>query len=96
MAASNQSALLEATYVSPTGTEQWLYAQKDIAQNPPTQDRIDYISKLRADTTSLQAQVNKFLTDKMNEEKQATQVNDTSKLDDAKEEENYGEEADGV
>lgn len=82
---------LTATYTSPThtGSPQTLSADLPaLAPQPSTQDRVAYLDKLQSSLKSVQADVNTFLTQKMEEDKAAGD----SKGDDAKDEETYGEE----
>ncbi|KAF2708519.1 hypothetical protein K504DRAFT_381361 [Pleomassaria siparia CBS 279.74] len=58
---------------------------------PTTDDRITHLAKLQTSIKSLQADLNAFLTEKMEEDK-VVGLAKTGKVDDAKEEENYGEE----
>jgi len=96
MASATQPSKLEANYGSPSGQQTWSYAQQKLSDPPATDERVSYISKLRQDVTSLQKNVNQFLTEKMEDEKRVSQVNgnSTARIDAAKEEENYGEEVD--
>ena len=78
---NNQS--LSATYTAP-GTNDKVFDHQlpDCSADTSTTDRVAYLATLRQKVTELQAQVNTFLTQKMDEDK-AT---------DEQEEENYGEE----
>ena len=95
------SASLSATYESPSGHKDFVYA----VTTPHVQNRdlieahakSKYLSELRASTKRLQDDVNKFLTEKMEEDKKTAdqdRLNGTSKQKskDELEEENYGEE----
>jgi hypothetical protein len=82
---------LTATYTSPTQSgcpRTFSTNLPNLAPQPETQDRVAYLDKLQASLKSVQADVNTFLTKKMEEDKAAG----SSKGDDAKDEETYGEE----
>ncbi len=88
--------LLSATYKSPTN-ESFKHVQKLPA--PPsskTTDRTRYLAALRKATAELQETINKELTSRMVEDKarEATSngVSKAKVVDEAKEEDNYGEE----
>lgn len=81
-----------ADYRSPTDTKTF---QPPVSPNPPTQSngtatsskqQSEHLNSLRSSVTKLQAEINTFLTQKMEEDK------GTVKAEDAKAEENYGEE----
>ena len=82
---------LIASYASPTGTKVF---ERNLPSLPPqfsTEQKTSYLSALRSSVVKLQEDVNTFLTTKMAEDKMnAPQT--AGKLDDKKEEENYGEE----
>ncbi|RMZ82111.1 hypothetical protein DV737_g2210, partial [Chaetothyriales sp. CBS 132003] len=65
----------------------------------PVEEQVAYLSELRANTKTLQAEINSFLTEKMAEDKArdgaGTNANSTreTKAREDREEENYGEEA---
>ncbi|KAH7117034.1 hypothetical protein B0J11DRAFT_442840 [Dendryphion nanum] len=62
-----------------------------LSSDPTTNDRVAYLAALQSSVKDLQAEVNTFLTQKMEEDKVIVgQIG--AKVDDAKEEENYGEE----
>lgn len=94
-----QHQLLSATYSSPSNAS-FTHMQK--IPTPPsdkTTDRTAYLSALRKATSSMQEQINKELTARMEEDKakDAEGVNGASKakakgVDESKEEDNYGEE----
>jgi hypothetical protein len=94
---SQQFQLLSATYQSPAN-EAFTQAQKIPA--PPTSkttDRTAYLAALRKATAEMQEQINKELTTRMEEDKaRESRTNGSSKkngaVDEAKEEDNYGEE----
>ncbi len=95
------SSSLRATYYSHTGHKDFSHTltappvRKDGAVD--LQAKTKYLSELRASTKTLQQDINKFLTAKMEEDKQAIAQNDLKntskqKSKDELEEENYGEE----
>ncbi|EXJ64775.1 hypothetical protein A1O7_01113 [Cladophialophora yegresii CBS 114405] len=97
----SSSASLSATYDSPSGHKTFA----DTITSPPvendgsidTKAKTTYLSELRASTRRLQGDINKFLTEKMEEDKKAAGqdgLNGASKQKskDELEEENYGEE----
>jgi hypothetical protein len=77
---------LTATYTSPTASTPKVFTSElpTLSSPPSTQDRVAYLAELSSSLKTLQADVNTFLTQKMEEDK--------SKGDDAKYEETYGEE----
>lgn len=86
---------IKATYGSPANNKvftQTIYSP----QLTDTKSKAAYISSLRSSTKALQEDINKFLTAKMEEDKQTagqTATNGTKhKARDEEEEENYGEE----
>jgi hypothetical protein len=88
--------LLSATYQSPT-SESFTHTIKLPA--PPTTkptDRTSYLAVLRKATAEMQETINKELTSRMEEDKAreaaATGITKAKGLDEAKEEDNYGEE----
>jgi hypothetical protein len=91
--------LLSATYQSPTN-EPFTHTQKlPVAASSKTKDRTTYLAALRKATAELQEAINKELTSRMDEDKtREAAANGTSKakvVDEAKEEDNYGEEVAG-
>lgn len=96
MASPDNVPKLRADYSSPTDKQSWQYSQQSISQQPSTQDRVAYLAKLRKDVSAMQKDINTFLTSKMDEEKRLAQANGNgnAKIDEAKEEDNYGEELD--
>ena len=99
---NDSSAVLRAEYQSPTGSKDFQHA----ISAPPSQDtkpldtqaKTKYLSNLRASSKQLQEDINKFLTEKMEEDKRAqgqVTMNGASKqkAKDELEEETYGEEA---
>ena len=99
--ADGSSTALKATYDSPSGHQEFSHTlptphiDNDGAVNPRAKTK--YLSELRASTKKLQEDINKFLTEKMEEDKKAAVQNDLNsaskqKSKDEQEEENYGEE----
>lgn len=80
---------LNATYASPaTSSPHIISAPLPTISSPPTtDDRVAYLADLQSAIKNIQGDINTFLTQKMEEDKAAS-----GKVDDAKEEENYGEE----
>ncbi|KAF2005046.1 hypothetical protein P154DRAFT_571262 [Amniculicola lignicola CBS 123094] len=82
---------VEAVYTSPITSSPVTISSPTslptISSSPSTEDRVAYLAKLQTSIKTLQADVNAFLTQKMEDDKAAA-----GKIDDAKEEENYGEE----
>jgi hypothetical protein len=86
---------IKAHYASPKGTHTFqLQVNAPCSTNPTTSERTAYLSALRANTKQLQADVNKFLTEKMEEDKAhaGAAAGKDSKKQDELEEQNYGEE----
>ncbi|ROW17028.1 hypothetical protein VPNG_01255 [Cytospora leucostoma] len=99
MAGSNDKISLTASYRSPSNAPftvaHELQAPPSGTTNPTVPDKTKYLNDLRKATASLQEQINKELTQRMEEDK-ATEASKNGKapkgVDEAKEEENYGEE----
>jgi hypothetical protein len=88
--ASDSQRNTSANYNSPSGTHTFkIPVDAPCKAKPTTSERTAYLSALRATTKQLQADVNKFLTDKMEEDKAKS---GTGKKQDELEEQNYGEE----
>lgn len=88
--------ILSATYQSPTNES---FTHTTHLPSPPTTnstDRTSYLAALRKATAEMQETINKELTSRMEEDKAreaAATGNTKSKVvDEAKEEDNYGEE----
>lgn len=97
MATNNQKLSLTGTYSSPSNapftTTHDLQAPASGTVNPTVADKTKYLSDLRKATAAMQDQINKELTQRMEEDKaREAGKNGTVAADDAKEEENYGEE----
>ncbi|KAJ9608622.1 hypothetical protein H2200_006393 [Cladophialophora chaetospira] len=97
----SSSVRLSAIYESPSGRKDFAYAvstpQAGHDGSIKTDAKSKYLSELRASTKKLQEDVNKFLTEKMEEDKRAAGqhgLNGASKekFTDELEEEKYGEE----
>jgi hypothetical protein len=87
--------ILSATYTSPTNAPFTLALPISAPiDNTNVESKTKYLSDLRQSVTSLQGQVNKELTARMEEDKarEAAAANGAKMVDDEKEEENYGEE----
>lgn len=96
---SEKKLSFTATYSSPTNAPfvitHELQAPASGTTNPTVPDKTNYLSSLRVATATMQEQINKELTQRMEEDK-AREASTSSKkgaVDEAKEEENYGEEA---
>ncbi len=95
---SQKFQLLSATYNSPTN-EPFIQAQK-LPAPPSTKpaDRTNYLSALRKATAKMQESINKELTARMEEDNSKARENGVANgakskgVDEAKEEDNYGEE----
>ena len=85
----NPSPALEATYTSPTASKTFSYSLPSLNDPPTTAEKTAYLATLRESVTKLQEEVNTFLTAKMEEDKVAGVG---GKVDEKREEENYGEE----
>ncbi|KIW72698.1 hypothetical protein PV04_00875 [Phialophora macrospora] len=92
------SASLSATYDSPSGHRDFTYTvSTPQVKNDGSVDieaKTTYLSELRVSTRKLQEDINKFLTEKMEEDKKVAGPNGASRQEskDELEEENYGEE----
>jgi hypothetical protein len=86
---------LSGTYTSPTNAPFTIALPISAPIDSTTvESKTKYLSELRQSVISLQDQVNKELTARMEEDKarEAAASNGTKIVDDEKEEENYGEE----
>ena len=100
MDGSNEKTTLTASYISPSNAPftvaHELEAPPSGTTNPTVPDKTKYLNDLRKATATMQEQINKELTQRMEEDKaqEATKNGKAPKgVDEAKEEENYGEEA---
>lgn len=100
MAGDSPKLSLTGTYSSPTNapftTAHELQAPPSGTVNPTVPDKTRYLSDLRKAVATMQDQVNTELTQRMEEDK-AKEAGKNGKngkpaVDDAKEEQNYGEE----
>lgn len=82
---------LKATYTAPGASEEsFKEALPAVSKEVSTEERTEYLGKLRTSITSIQDQINVFLTHKMEEDN--AKAGAAAAAQDAKEEENYGEE----
>ena len=95
---------LSATYKSPTNEDFSLSATLPLPPSNHPEARKSYLKELRQAACQIQEQVNKELTARMEDDKARSSAGDDSGaaaatnangVDEAKEEENYGEEAQG-
>ncbi|MCJ1411078.1 hypothetical protein MMC19_005166 [Ptychographa xylographoides] len=94
MSPPTQERVLKANYSSPSGSRSFQHTLPSLPTLPTdltTQEKTSYLSNLRSSTTNLQGDINAFLTANMEEDKR-TASQGTGKMDDKREEENYGEE----
>jgi len=94
-ASESNTPLLRADYKAPGASKKFSYAQQALDQNPTPKQTTAYIASLRTSTLQLQGEINTFLTQKMEDDKAAASLNGNGaqvKVDEQKEEENYGEE----
>lgn len=83
---------LTATYTSPDSSPHTISLPLPATTpDPTTSARVAHLASLQSSIKTLQADLNAFLTQKMDDDK-AAGVAKAGKVDDAKEEENYGEE----
>ncbi|KAE9375829.1 Gon7 family protein, partial [Stipitochalara longipes BDJ] len=94
--ASQKFQLLSATYQSPTNEPFTHTAKLPAAPTAKTTDRTSYLASLRKAAAEMQDTINKELTSRMEEDKAreaaASGVPKAKVVDEAKEEDNYGEE----
>lgn len=105
--ASPTTVHLKATYTSPTVLEPQTLASTPLSlpvSNRTVQEKTTYLSALRTATIAMQERINTELTARMEEDNKNTQGGDASTttatknsaktqvIDEAAEEENYGEE----
>jgi hypothetical protein len=89
---STKGALLTADYVAPSGTHKFSHELPSASANNVT-DKTAYLSALRSKNTELQAEINAFLTQKMEEDVKAAEGRPTKRSKkEEREEEMYGEE----
>lgn len=90
-AESGPNATLEAHYKSPRITTTFAHPLNAPSTTLSTEEKRAYLSTLRKSVSKLQEEVNAFLTREMERDK-AGPGQDGLKVDDKKEEDNYGEE----
>lgn len=100
--ASSQSDALRAVYTSPQPEPQTQTFQRQLPSLPVSSEsaspesvktKSTYLAELRQLVPQLQDEINVFLTERMEEDKQAAEEQGAKQLErEAKEEENYGEE----
>ena len=90
MADASKLQLLTAEYEGPRDKRQMRHEIGVIPPNISMVERVKYLTVLRSAVVALQEETNKFLTQKMEEDNASSGQIQNS--DDAKEEENYGEE----
>ena len=89
----SKSPTLKAEYTSPNASKTLEYSLP-ATDTTTTEGKTAYLSALRGSVTKLQGELNTFLTEKMEEDKALASMAG-QKVDDKKEEENYGEEGAG-
>lgn len=82
---------LRANYTSSSTGKGFSHSIPPLSNPHSTEEKTAYLSSLRSAVTKLQEEVNAFLTQKMNEDKDAAAA-PTGESDEKKQEENYGEE----
>lgn len=84
---------LTAAYSSPTSDPFTISTSLPALQSPPSvAGKTSYLAALRTAVTDAQVHINKELTSRMEEDKARDAASKNGLIDDAKEEENYGEE----
>ena len=94
---SSATARLSADYESPAGQHTFSYEVPAISEKQSTEETTAFLAKLRQSAVQMQQDVNTFLTQKMDEDKameSTKEVQHSAKVDEDKEEDNYGEEVD--
>ena len=86
-----ESPMVKAEYASPESTHIFKQSLPPLPSEPSTKEKTAYLSGLRSSVVTLQEDVNAFLTVKMEEDKTLASPKGL-KVDEKKEEENYGEE----
>lgn len=88
-----ETPLLTASYKSPIATQSFSHSLPALpkADADNVDSKTDYLAALRANAVKLQGEINEFLTKKMEEDK-ADEGDKKRKVDEAREEEMYGEE----
>ena len=88
---TSQPPILRADYHAPGESNSFSQPLPTLGRGFSTKDKTQYLSGLRASVIAMQKDINVFLTAKMDEDK-AKAATEGAKVDDTKEEENYGEE----
>ncbi|KAF2839670.1 hypothetical protein M501DRAFT_1003119, partial [Patellaria atrata CBS 101060] len=95
MANSSQTQLT-ASYTSPNISLPKQFSHDILppapSSSPMSANNVAHLSALRSSVLQLQSSINDFLTQKMEEDKASSATNGHVALDEAKEEQNYGEE----
>ena len=86
----SKSPTLKADYTAPNASKTFEYSLP-ATDTTTTEGKTAYLSELRGSVAKLQGDINAFLTEKIEEDK-ALAAMAGQKVDDKKEEENYGEE----
>lgn len=89
--AQDKNLNLTATYNSPTSEPFTITHTLPAPASASVSDKSQYLSSLRQAVSATQDQINKELTSRM-EEENSRSANGAKAVDEAKEEENYGEE----
>lgn len=89
---SSASSTLSATYSSPTNAPFTITKTLNEPEADNIESRTNYLANLRKEVAGLQEGINKELTARMEEDKARDASSKTADIDEAKEEENYGEE----
>jgi len=90
-----QDSMLCADYSAFAAAKNFQYAQVPLGGQPTPKETTAYIASLRNSLLEMQNDINAYLTQKMEEDKAAAATNGNGiadKVDEQKEEENYGEE----
>ncbi|KAI9717024.1 MAG: hypothetical protein M1812_004959 [Candelaria pacifica] len=87
----SSKARLSANYGSSSAEKAFTHSIPTLPNPHSTEEKTAYLSALRSAVTKLQEEVNSFLTQKMEEDKDAG-TGSLGKVDEKREEENYGEE----
>ena len=89
---------LKATYTSPQTSKTFSSSLPPLEGGQNVQDKAAYLSALRSSISEMQGEVNRFLTQKMDEEKAeettTAKSDEKQKGQEEREEEMYGEEGD--
>jgi len=93
--AGEQPFILSATYASTTGNEPFTISSPlsaPFTTGSPVESKSEYLKRLRASVLTVQDQVNKKLTELMEQDNLKASQATGGVIVDSKEEENYGEE----